>query len=141
MKELHLTFNATRMENEDFASLIAYRYDPQIASMTTQVDSLAKAKDSLERQVEDIKHEVSQKFKLEQHLAEMENEQKLLKTELHIMKKQNEKLQTQIEAMEAAQTGNVPKIYTELQNKQTPDVPEKSINKNATHESLRVPSQ
>jgi hypothetical protein len=47
----------------------------------------------------------------------LENEQKLLKTELHMMKKNNEKLQTQIEAMEGAQAGNVPKIQAENQNK------------------------
>jgi chaperonin cofactor prefoldin len=35
-------------------------------------------------------------------LSELQNEEKLLKSELHMMKKQNEKLQTQIEAMEAA---------------------------------------
>lgn len=32
----------------------------------------------------------------------MHNEEKLLKSELHMMKKQNEKLQNQIDAMEAA---------------------------------------
>jgi hypothetical protein len=47
----------------------------------------------------------------------LENEQKLLKTELHMMKKNNEKLQTQIEAMEGAQAGNIPKIQAEHQNK------------------------
>jgi chaperonin cofactor prefoldin len=35
-------------------------------------------------------------------LSELQNEEKLLKSELQMMKKQNEKLQTQIEAMEAA---------------------------------------
>jgi hypothetical protein len=47
----------------------------------------------------------------------LENEQKLLKTELHMMKKNNEKLQTQIEAMEGAQAGNIPKMLAEHQNK------------------------
>ena len=75
---------------------------------------MSKDKDSLEREVEDFKHEISEKAKLSGHIGEMENEQKLLKTELQMMKKQNEKLQTQIEAMEAAQVGNVPKIYAEL---------------------------
>ena len=58
-----------------------------------------------------------QKAKLEKQLGELENEQKLLKTELHMMKKNNEKLQTQIEAMEGAQAGNIPKIQAEHQNK------------------------
>lgn len=35
-------------------------------------------------------------------MSELQNEEKLLKSELQMMKKQNEKLQTQIEAMEAA---------------------------------------
>jgi hypothetical protein len=43
----------------------------------------------------------------------VQNEEKLLKSELQMMKRQNEKLQTQIEAMEAAQAGNAQKLLAQ----------------------------
>lgn len=50
---------------------------------------------------------------LEKQLTDVQNEEKLLKSELQMMKRQNEKLQTQIEAMEAAQAGNAQKLLAQ----------------------------
>lgn len=41
--------------------------------------------------------------------------------------------------MEAAQTGNAPKILADLQSKQAAE--QEALNKNPTHDSLRQPSQ
>lgn len=80
------------MENEDFTSLIALRLDPQISTLSKDLNALKLAKDTLERDIEDLKHDIQQKAQLQAHLVDVENEQKLLKTELHMMKKQNERL-------------------------------------------------
>jgi hypothetical protein len=46
------------MENEDFISLISQRYDPKLLALTAEVDTLQKVKDTLEREIEDFKHEI-----------------------------------------------------------------------------------
>jgi cell division protein FtsB len=62
------------MENEDFTSLIALRLDPQISTLSKDLEALKATRDSLEREIEDLKHEIKEKEKLQGQLNEVENE-------------------------------------------------------------------
>lgn len=58
LKEVKISVNATLMENEDFTSLIALRLDPQISTLSKDLNALKLAKDTLERDIEDLKHDI-----------------------------------------------------------------------------------